>query len=117
MFLTLDEAQSVVGFISAIVSLAVVAIPSLISAFVFIRKVIKNKEWTTITSVADTAMKTVEEYYKTHTDMTSDAKLEMALETIQSSLKAMNIDFSDETKEKVKSYINSCINWSNSMKD
>lgn len=114
--LSLDEAQSVVGFISAIVSLAVVAIPSLVSAFIFIGKVIKNKEWTTITSIADTAMKTVEEYAKTHSTMTSDDKLNMALETIQSSLQAMNISFSDEMKEKVKSYINSCIDWSNSMK-
>lgn len=111
----MEQAQSIVGFISAIISLAVVAIPSLVSAIVFIVKAFRNKQWTTITSVADSAMKTVEEYYKEHSTMTSEEKLNMALETIQTSLSAMNISFTDEMKEKVKSYINSCISWCNSM--
>lgn len=118
MFLAdaIENATNIVALISSIVGLAVVAAPSLVSAIIFIVKAIKNKNWKTIMSVADAAMKTVEEYSKAHSTMTSEEKLDMALETIQESLAAMNITWTDADKEQAKAYINQSISWANSLK-
>lgn len=117
MFLTeLGDANQIASLIYTIVSLAILVIPSIVSAIIFIVKAVKNKDWKQIMSVADAAMKEVEEYAKTHPTMTSDQKLDMALNAVQKSLSSMNIAFDDATKEKTKNYINQTIKWFNDMK-
>ena len=117
MFLSsVENANQIASLIYTIVSLAVLIIPSIVSAVIFIVKAIKNKDWKQIMNVADAAMKEVEEYAKTHPNMTSDEKLDMALNAVQKSLSSMNITFDDTTKEKTKNYINQTIKWFNDMK-
>jgi len=117
MFLSsVENANQIASLIYTIVSLAILIIPSIVSAVIFIIKAVKNKDWRQIMNVADAAMKEVEEYAKAHPNMTSDEKLDMALNAVQKSLSSMNITFDDATKEKTKNYINQTIKWFNDMK-
>lgn len=116
MLVNVQDVQQITALIYALVSLACLLIPSLISAIVFIAKAIKNKNWDKLKAAANAAMKEVETYYKTHPNMTSDEKLDMALSIRQKSLATRGITFSDADKKKVAEYINQTIEWFNGRK-
>ena len=108
------EAGNYSGLIIAIISLVATLLPVLIGFIMFVIKTFKNKDWKTIMKVAEAAMKEVETY-SSKMPITSEEKLNMAMEIIQKSLQTADIDFDDKTKEKTKTYIKECIKWFNSM--
>lgn len=110
------NAKEIVSLISAIVSLALILIPALVSAVIFIVKAVKNKNWKQLRSVADAAMKEVEDYAKEHPAITGEDKLKMALDIRQKTLASMNVPFSDNDKARAEAYINQTIKWFNSRK-
>ena len=91
-------------------------IPVVIGAVVAIVNIIKTKNWKLVQEIADKAMATVEAYSKAHPNMSSDEKLEMALEAIKSGLEAVNIKITNALLEQIKAYIKQCISWFNEMK-
>lgn len=90
-------------------------IPTGISLYKKIKEIVKNKDWMTIMKVAQSAMSEVEKYALEHPDMTSEQKLEMAINSVKASLTAMGVEYSDETMEKLKDYINDLIKWSKTV--
>ena len=112
----ITNANQVVSLITALVSLAIILIPAISSAIVFIVKAVKNKNWKQIRSIADTAMKEAEDYAKKHPAITGEDKLKMALDIRQKTLASMNIAFSDADRERAEAYINQTIKWFNSRK-
>lgn len=84
-------------------------IPTFISLFNKTKEIIKNKDWMTVMQVAQAAIVEIEEYAKLHPSMTSEEKLEMAIESVKASLTAMGVEFDSENLDKLKEYINSII--------
>ncbi len=104
--------SEIVNMIVAIGSL----IPTIISVVVLIVNIVKNKNWKLVMSIADEAMRTVEDYSKVHPGMTSEAKLDMALEAVKSGLAVAGIKVDTALLKRVIEYIRESINWFNEMK-
>lgn len=102
----------IVGLIGAIAAL----IPVVIKLVKALKEIIKNKNWNEIKAIAKAAMTTVEEYHKAHPEMSSDDKLNMALDIIQAGCKEIGVDVDDATLNNLVDYIRQTINWFNGMK-
>lgn len=97
-----------VKFIPELVS----AISAIVAFVTLIIKAIKDKNWKAITEIAKTVMADVEEFAKTHPDMTSDDKLNMALEGIKTAMSAAGIKFNEKVIKKLIDYITEMCKWS-----
>lgn len=102
----------IVGLIGAIAAL----IPVAIKLFKALKEIVKNKNWSKIKDIAKAAMTTVEDYHKSHPGMSSDDKLNMALDIIQAGCKEIGVEIDDATLENLVNYIKQTINWFNGMK-
>jgi len=91
-------------------------IPTLVSVIALIVNIIKNKDWKLIMSMADTAMTVVEKYSIDHPSMTSEQKLDMALEAVKESMAVANIKVTPAKIKRVIEYIKQSIDWFNGMK-
>lgn len=100
------------GLIGAIGAL----IPVIIKLVKTLKEIVKNKNWNEIKDIAKAAMTTVEEYHKSHPEMTSDDKLNMALDIIQAGCKEIGVEVDDATLDNLVNYIKQTINWFNGMK-
>lgn len=107
----MDKIQIIVNLIVAIVGL----IPTLVSVFYLIRNIIENKNWSIVIKVANEAMTTVEIYSKTHPEMKSKDKLDMAIKAITASLTAAGIQVDDKLIEQVVAYITEMCQWAKSV--
>lgn len=95
--------------ICCLVGVVGLLIPTFISLYKKSKEIFKNKDWMTVMKVAQSVIVEVEEYANTHPEMTSDEKLEMAIESVKSGLTAMGVEYDDETLDKLKEYINNLI--------
>ena len=102
----------IVGLIGAIAAL----VPTLIKLFKTIKELVANKNWAALTKIAMSAMKDVEVEYKKNPNMSSQEKLDMAIEIIQSSAAQMGVEVTDELIDNLVKYINDTIKWANDMK-
>lgn len=110
--LTGDQIATICAAIAGICTL----IPSLIGAVAFVINTIKNKNWDKVKEIADRVMKSVEAYAKAHPgELSSEQKLDMALESIETALTAENIKFSAKLTKRTVAYIKECISWFNDM--
>ena len=108
-----DQIAAICGAISGLVTL----IPTVITVVMFIINTIKNKNWNQVQSLADAAMRNVEQYCREHPgELTSEQKLEMALESIREGLAAVGIKFDDKLCNRTIAYIKASITWFNEMK-
>jgi len=103
--------NQITDLIVAIVTL----IPTLISVIALIINIIKNKNWTLVQQIADSAMRQVEGYSKDHT-ISSNDKLDMALDIIRAGLETANIKCDTKLLKRVITYITDSIDWFNEMK-
>lgn len=104
--------QEILGLISAIVSI----IPTVVSVVLLVINIIKNKNWNMIMDIADAAMRKVEEYSREHPEMSSDEKLDMALEAVEAGLEVAGIKLDKALLERIIAYIKQSISWFNEMK-
>jgi hypothetical protein len=104
--------SEIVNLVVAIASL----VPTLVSIVVLIINIIKNKDWKLVMTIADEAMKTVELYSMDHPGMTSDEKLEMAIESVKSGLGVAGIKVDAALIKRIAEYIKESISWFNGMK-
>lgn len=110
-----NEILNLIMTIGCLIGVLAGLIPTGVSLYKKVKEIIKNKDWMTIMKVAQSAMSEVEEYATKHPEMTSEEKLEMAIETVKASLTAMGVSYDDATLEKLKDYINDLIKWSKTV--
>ena len=101
----------VVQLIGAVCAL----VPTLVSVFALIKNIIKNKNWALIMKIANSAMSTVEAYSKEHTGMTSEEKLEMALEAIKASCQTAGIALDEANLQRIVEYIAEMCAWAKTV--
>lgn len=100
--------MEVINIIPELVS----AISAIVAFVMLIKKAIKDKNWKAITEIAKAVMADVEEFAKTHPDMTGDDKLDMALEGIKTAMSAAGIKFNEKVIKKLIDYITEMCKWS-----
>ena len=105
--------SEIVNLIIAIISI----IPTLVSVVCLIINIVKTKNWNLVMDIADASMREVEEYSRTHPDMTSDDKLNMALKAIETGLSVAGIKLDTDLLKRIIDYIRQSINWFNEMND
>ena len=103
--------NDIVNLVIAIVSI----IPTIVSAVALIINIIKTKNWKLVTTIADSVMESVESYAKTHPGMSSDDKLNMAIEGIKSGLATAGISLDEAALKRVIDYVKESIKWFNGM--
>ena len=103
--------SEIVNLVVAIASL----VPTLVSVVMLVINIIKNKNWKLIMAIADEAMKTVEIYYQDHPSMTSEEKLDMAIESIKSGLSVAGIKIDADLLKRIVDYVKESIDWFNGM--
>ena len=101
----------VVELIGAVCAL----VPTLVSIFALIKNIIKNKNWALIMKIANSAMSTVEAYSKEHPGMTSEEKLEMALEVIKTSCQTAGIALDEANLQRIVEYIAEMCAWAKTV--
>ena len=101
----------VVELIGAVCAL----VPTLVSIFALIKNIIKNKNWALIMKIANSAMSTVEAYSKEHPGMTSEEKLEMALEAIKASCQTAGIALDEANLQRIVEYIAEMCAWAKTV--
>ena len=104
--------QEILELVVAIVSV----IPTIVSVVLLIINIVKNKNWNMVMDIADAAMRKVEEYSKEHPGMSSDEKLDMALEAIKAGLEVAGIKLDKALLQRIIAYIKQSISWFNEMK-
>ena len=97
----------VVELIGAICAL----VPTIVSVCALIKNIIKNKNWALIMKIANSAMSAVEVYSKEHTGMTSEEKLEMAVEAIKASCQTAGIALDEASLQRIVEYIAEMCAW------
>lgn len=102
----------IVGLIGAIAAL----IPTLIKLFNTIKEIAKNKNWSKLTAIAMDAMRDVERKYRENPNMTSEEKLEMALNIVVEQAAELDVQVDENSIKEVIKYINDTIKWANDMK-
>ena len=90
----------------------VAAVSAIVAFVTLVIKSIKDKNWKAITEIAKAVMADVEEFAKTHPDMTSEDKLNMALEGIKTAMSAAGIKFNEKVIKKLIDYITEMCKWS-----
>lgn len=90
-------------------------IPTIVSVVCLIVNIIKTKNWQLVEEMAKQAMSSVEEFAKTHPEMTSEDKLNLALEAIKSGLAAAKIKVDDALIKQVIEYIKQMCSWSKTV--
>ena len=101
----------VVELIGAVCAL----VPTLVSIFALIKNIIKNKNWALIMKIANSAMSAVESYSNEHPGMTSEEKLEMALEAIKASCKTAGIALDEANLQRIVEYIAEMCAWAKTV--
>lgn len=109
------EWYEVVKVILEVLGLVIALVPTLIAVVALIKNIIKNKDWKLIQQIAKAAMTKAEEYAKEHPNMTSEQKLEYALEIIKSGLNEANIEFDENLIKQIVAYINELCSWSKTV--
>lgn len=103
--------SDITNLVIAIVSI----IPTIVSVVALIVNIIKNKNWKLVTTIADSVMESVEAYAKAHPGMSSDDKLNMAIEGIKSGLAVAGISLDETALKRVIDYVKESIKWFNGM--
>ena len=113
---TVEGWIGLVSFIVGLVGAIAALIPVVIKLVKALKEIIKNKNWSKIKDIAKAAMTTVEEYHRSHPEMSSDDKLNMALDIIQAGCAEIGVEVDDEILNNLVDYITKTISWFNGMK-
>ena len=114
--MTVEQVITLITLIVGLVGAVAALIPTLIKLFKTIKELVANKNWATITKIALDAMKEVEQYYRSHPEMTGNDKLNMAIDIIIKTSRDLGIEVTDELVDDLVDYIQKTISWANDMK-
>jgi len=90
-------------------------IPTIISLIYLVRNIIKNKNWNMIMKMAMEAMTAVEAYAIANPNMTSEDKLNMALEAIKKACGSAGITVDDILIKQIIDYISEMCSWAKTV--
>lgn len=114
--MTVEQVITLITLIVGLVGAIAALIPTLIKLFNTMKEVVKNKDWSKLTDAAMSAMKDVEAYYREHPEMTSEDKLNMAIELIIATAAELDVEVSEDTIRDLVDYIEQTIQWANNMR-
>lgn len=114
--MTVEQVITLITLIAGLIGAIATLVPTLIKLFKALKEIVKNKNWQALKDIAKAAMKEVEEHYREHPEMTSQQKLDMAVEIIIASAAEIDIEVSEDTIKEIIKYINETIQWANDMK-
>ena len=106
----MEKVQLALDIIVAILGI----IPTVVAGIALIKTIIKNKNWTAVAGIAKDAMSAVEQL-ATQTEMTSEEKLDLALEIIRKNCTANGIAVDDSLTSKIIEYIAELCKWSKTI--
>lgn len=115
IFADFNEIVALVTVICGLIGAVAALIPTVIKLFKTIKELVKTKNWNVLKTAAKAAMQEVEEYSREHPEMTSEEKLDMAIETIQKASITLGVEITDEVIENLITYIEETIKWVNKM--
>lgn len=95
-----------IGLIGAIAAL----IPTIVKLCKSLKTIVKEKNWSKIKEIADSAMKAAEESNKSGAE-----KKELVINTVKAGCKAAGIEIDDGLIESLSKYIDETIEWFNDM--
>ena len=99
-------ATEIIQLIKEVILLLAGLIPAIIATVKFIKSSIKNKEWAQICEIIKSAVTATEEVSKIKDEiMTSEEKLNYAMEIINNWLKMTNIPVDNALTDRIKAYI------------
>lgn len=90
-------------------------VPTIIALVYLVKNIIKNKDWTLVMKMAMEAMTVVEKYAEEHPEMTSDDKLNMALEAIKKSCEAAGVKVNADLIKRIIEYISEMCSWAKTV--
>ena len=114
--MTLEQTITLITLIIGLIGAVAALIPTLIKLFKTIKELVSNKNWLKLTKIALGAMKEVEAHYRANPNMSSQAKLDLAIDLIKKSSADLGIDITDELVDDLVKYIEDTIQWANDMK-
>lgn len=120
MFLTetVNNANNVVQLIISICTLIGLLgglIPTIIVLVKKFKEIIKNKNWRAIEQMIQEAMTAVENYSKEHPEMTSDDKLNMAIEAVKAACASQGIELNDKLIKDIIAEIQKLCAWTKTV--
>ena len=113
--MTVEQIITLITLIAGLIGAIATLIPTLIKLFKALKEIVKNKNWQALKDIAKVAMREVEEHYREHPEMTSQQKLDMAIEIIIAGAAEIDIEVSEDTIKEIIQYINETIQWANDM--
>ena len=112
----MEQTITLITLIAGLVGTIATLIPTLIKLFNTMKELVQNKNWQALKDIAKNAMYEVEAHYRTHPEMTSQQKLDMAIELIIESAAMIDISIDEQTIRELVKYIEDTIKWANDMK-
>jgi hypothetical protein len=113
--MTAEQVITLITLIAGLVGAVAALVPTLIKLFQTIKELVKNKNWAALTSIAMRAMSEVEVEYRKNPSMTSQEKLDMAMDIIQTAAAQIDVTITDDEINNLVKYINDTIKWANDM--
>lgn len=107
----MDKLSLICDFIIAICGV----IPTIITTFLLVKNIIKEKDWKVVEKIAMSAMTSVEDYASQHPEMTSTEKLDMAILGVKAGLAAAGIKIDEDLIKKIIAYIEEMCSWSKTV--
>lgn len=114
--MTLEQTITLITLIIGLIGAVAALVPTLIKLFKTVKELVSNKNWATLTQIALGAMKEVEVHYRANPNMSSQAKLDMAIDLIKKSSADLGIEVTDELVDDLVKYIEDTIQWAKDMK-
>lgn len=113
--MTANEVVQLIISICTLIGMIGGLIPTVIALVSKIKEIVKNKDWKLVEKMALEAMSTVEKYAKEHPEMTSDDKLNMAIEAVKAGMKAADVAYDDKLIGDLVEYIKAMCGWSKTV--
>lgn len=114
--MTTEQIITLITLIAGLIGAIAALVPTLIKMFKALKEIATNKNWQAIKDIAKAAMQEVEEHSRKNPNMTSQQKLDMAINIIKEGAAAINIEVDTKLISDLVEYIEKTIKWANNMK-
>ena len=116
LFLSAESTITLITLLIGLVGAIAALIPTLIKLVSSIKKIAKDGNWKKLTEIAMDVMKQVEEMHRQNPSMSSEDKLNLAIQLIKDAGSMLGIQVDDDMVNDLVDYIGQTISWVNEMK-
>lgn len=113
--MTMNEVIQLIISICTLIGMIGGLIPTVVALILKIKEIVKNKDWKLVEKIALDAMSKVEAYAKEHPEMTSDDKLNMAIEAVKVALDGAGVEYDEKLIHDVVEFIKKMCGWSKTV--